>query len=113
MTLSVDIGAGGAFTPAVKEANGRFSLLGLELLFTEKLPVLGQKGDIVLVNFQHYALGLRKEVILEKSNAPGWTRDVMSYCVILRADGMGRWNKAQTPKNGDSRSWVVTLAART
>ncbi|NOT55864.1 MAG: phage major capsid protein [Deltaproteobacteria bacterium] len=112
LTMSVGIGAAGALMPAVKESNGTFSLLGMELLFTEKLPVLGQKGDILLVNFSNYVLGLRKEVVLEKSNAPGWGRDVMSYRVILRADAQGKWNKAQTPKNGDSRSWCVALAAR-
>jgi HK97 family phage major capsid protein len=112
LTMSVGIGAAGALMPAVKESSGTFSLLGMELLFTEKLPVLGAKGDILLVNFSNYVLGLRKEVVLEKSNAPGWGPDVMSYRVILRADGMGKWNQAQTPKAGDSRSWCVALAAR-
>jgi HK97 family phage major capsid protein len=112
MTMSVAIGVGGAFTPAVREANGKFSLLGLEIVFTEKLPTLGQKGDIILANFDYYTLGLRKEVVLEKSNAPGWSRDVMSYRVILRADAMGRLNQAYKPRNGSTQSWCVTLAAR-
>jgi HK97 family phage major capsid protein len=112
LTLSVDVGTAGALMPAVKESNGIFTLLGMPLLFTEKLPTLGNKGDLVLVNFSNYAIGLRTEVVLEKSNAPGWSRDVTSYRIILRADSMGLWNKPQTPKNGDSRSWAVALAAR-
>jgi HK97 family phage major capsid protein len=114
MLLSLYIGTGtsGTIAPAVREADGNFTLLGLPLLFTEKLPVLGSKGDLLLVNFSHYVIGLRKEIALEKSNAPGWARDVLSYRTIVRVDGMGKWNKAQTPKAGDSRSWCVALAAR-
>jgi HK97 family phage major capsid protein len=113
LTLSVGIGAAGALMPAVKEADGKFTLLGMPLLFTEKLPTLGTKGDILLADFSQYAIGLRREVTLEKSNLPGWSRDVMSFRVILRCDGMGTWSGPQTPKNGDSRSWCVTLASRT
>jgi HK97 family phage major capsid protein len=112
LSLYIGTGTSGTIMPAVKEGSGNFTLLGMPLLFTEKLPPLGTKGDILLVNFSNYAIGLRKEVVLEKSNAPGWSRDVTSYRIILRADGMGLWNKAQTPKNGDSRSWAVALATR-
>jgi HK97 family phage major capsid protein len=112
LTMSLAIGTSGAFLPTVKESDGNFTLLGLPLLPTEKLPVIGSQGDIVLVNFQHAALGLRKEVVLETSQHVGWGRDVLSLHVILRADFQGLWNKAQTPKLGSTRSWCVTLAAR-
>jgi HK97 family phage major capsid protein len=112
LVMYIGTGTSGTIAPAVKESDSNFTLLGMPLLFTEKLPTLGNKGDLLLVNFSHYVLGMRKEVTLEKSNAPGWSRDVLSYRTILRADGMGKWNKAQTPKNGDARSWCVTLAAR-
>jgi HK97 family phage major capsid protein len=112
LSLYIGTGTSGTIMPAVKEADGNFTLLGMPVLFTEKLPTLGTKGDILLVNFSNYVVGMRKEVVLEKSNAPGWGRDVLSYRVLLRADGQGKWNKPQTPKNGDSRSWAVALAAR-
>jgi HK97 family phage major capsid protein len=96
LSLYLGTGTSGTLMPAGKEANGNFTLLGMELVCTEKLPVLGNKGDLVLVNFSNHVLGMRQEVVLEKSNAPGWGRDVMSYHVILRADGMGKWNKPQT-----------------
>jgi HK97 family phage major capsid protein len=112
LTMSLAIGTSGAFLPAVKESDGNFTLLGLPLLFTEKLPVIGSQGDIVLAQWQNYVLGLRKDLVLETSNAPGWGRDVMSYRVILRADGMGKWNKPITPKAGSTRSWCIALAAR-
>jgi HK97 family phage major capsid protein len=112
LILSVGVGTAGVLMPAVKESSGTFSLLGMPSFFTEKLNVIGQQGDVLLANFQNYVLGLRKDLVLEVSNAPGWGRDVLSYRVILRADGFGKWNKAITPRVGSTRSWIVTLAAR-
>jgi HK97 family phage major capsid protein len=112
LNMSVAIGTGGAFIPAVTQQNGKFYLLTRELVFTEKCPALGSKGDIILADLSQYTIGLRKEVSLDKSNAPGWLRDESSYRAIVRADGQGSWNKAVTPKNGDTLSWCTALAAR-
>lgn len=73
---------------------------------------LGTQGDVALVDFSQYTIGLRKEVSIDKSNAPGWTEDMTDFRVIVRVDGQGTWNEAITPKNGDSLSWAVTLAER-
>ena len=112
LTLAVNVGTGGSAVPVLKESSGKFYLLGKEVIFTEKLPVLGDKGDLVLVNFQGYALGIRKEITLDKSNAAAWLSDGTDYRVILRADGQGVLNKPITMKDGVSQSWCVTLAAR-
>ena len=113
MTMYLPIGDAGSAVNAVKEQGGKFTLIGKELLFTEKLPVLGDKGDVMLVDLSKYVVGMRKEVVFEKSLAPGWTEDMVDYWTILRVDGQGSWESAVTPKNGDSLSWCVTLAART
>lgn len=55
---------------------------------------------------------MRKEVSLDKSIHVGWTTDQASYRAILRADGQGTWDKAITPKTGDTLSWCVALATR-
>jgi len=112
LTMSLAVGTGGApIQPAVLQSNGKFSLLGKELVFTEKCPALGSKGQLMLCDFSQYSIGLRKEVSLDKSIHPGWTTDTASYRAILRADGQGMWDKAITPKAGDSLSWCVALAA--
>ena len=113
MEMSLSVGTGGAPIKAVEERNGRFYLLGKELVFSEKLPTLGSKGDVLLANFSKYVIGMRQEVVLDRSNAPGWTEDMQDFRVILRADGMGSWSQAVTPKHGDSVSWCVVLQART
>lgn len=112
LTMSITIGTGGAFIPAVVQNNGKFYLLGKEVLFTEKSPALSRKGDLILADLSQYTIGLRKEVSLDKSNAPGWLKDESSYRAILRADGQGTWDGAINPKEGDSLSWCVALEAR-
>jgi len=112
LTMSLAVGTGGApIQPAVLQQNGKFSLLGKELLFTEKCPALGSLGQLMLVDFSQYCIGLRKEVSLDKSIHIGWVTDESSYRAILRADGQGTWDKAITPKAGDTLSWCVALAA--
>jgi HK97 family phage major capsid protein len=86
------------------------SIFGKQIVFTEKTPALGSEGDLILADFSQYAVGMRKEVTIDKSNAPGWLEDLMSFRAILRADGLALWDKAVTPKNGtDTLSWCVVL----
>jgi len=112
LSLSISVGTGGSWIPVMTESNGQFRILGRPVLFTSHLPTLGDADDIMLVDLSQYAIGIRREVRLEKSNIPGWTKDLMSYRVLLRFDGLGTWNKAITPKNGDSLSWCVSLGER-
>ena len=113
LTMSLAVGTGGSMIqPAVLQQGGKFSLLGKEVIFTEKVPALGTKGDFMLVDLSQYTIGLRKEVSLDKSIHVGWSQDIASYRAILRADGQGMWDKAITPKAGDSLSWCVALGAR-
>ena len=114
LTMSLAVGTGGSMIqPAVLQSNGKFSLLGKELVFTEKVPALGTLGDLILADLSQYTIGLRKEVSLDKSIHVGWTTDQSSYRAIVRADGQGTWDKAITPKAGDTLSWCVALQART
>lgn len=110
--LTIPIGTGGSHVPVLTESNGQFRILTRPVLFTEKLPAVGTVGDLVLVDFSQYTIGLRKEVSIEKSMHVGWQNDTSGYRVILRADGQGRWDEPFTPANGDSQSWCVALATR-
>ena len=113
LSMYVPIGdSNGEAVPVFKETSGGFSLLGRPVIFTPDLPVLGDAGDLVFVDLSQYAIGLRKDLRLEKSNIPGWSADLMSYRVIVRVDGMGTWNTYISPRNGDPLSWCVTLAER-
>lgn len=112
LTMTVTIGTGGTQIPVFREESGKFSLLGKEVLFTEKCPALGVKGDLILADLSHYAIGMRKEIALDRSNVPGWMEDMTDYRVIVRVDGQGTWDKPITPKNGNTLSWCVALENR-
>lgn len=112
LTMSLAVGTGGTpIQPAVLQSNGKFSLLGRPMLFTEKCPALGSLGQLLLVDRSQYAIGLRREVSLDKSIHVGWATDEASYRAILRVDAMGTWNAAITPAAGDSLSWCIALEA--
>ena len=55
-----------------QNADGSFSMLTRPLLFTEKLPALGDEGDILLADFSQYALGQRAGMGIEKSRHAGF-----------------------------------------
>jgi HK97 family phage major capsid protein len=97
---------GGAISGALPN-----SLLGLPVIVTEKLPSLGSEGDVLLADFSNYAYGTTGSMILEKSNAPGWSEGLISYRAIIRLDGMGLWQDPITPLNGgNTLSWAVCLS---
>ena len=112
LTMTITIGTGGAQIPVFKEEASRFTLLGKEIIFTEKCPALGSKGDLILADLSQYSIGMRKEIALDRSNVPGWMEDMTDYRVIVRVDGQGTWDKPVTPKNGTTLSWAVALEAR-
>lgn len=110
--MTVDIGTAGSWVNVFKESNGKFSLLGRPVIFSPNLPVVGDANDIIFVDLSQYAIGIRRDMKLEKSNIPSWTQDLVSYRILVRFDGMGTWQSAMTPKNGDTLSWAVGLAER-
>lgn len=112
LSLSVAVGVGGVHIPVMSERGGQFTMLTRPVIFTEKVPQRCAEGDISLIAFSEYAIGLKKELILDKSNAPGWTEDLIDYRVIARLDGMSTWHEPVTPANGQTQSWCVVLGER-
>lgn len=113
MTLYLAIGTGGTAVPTLREESGKFFLLGKPIIFTEKLPTVGNKFDMLLADFSQYAIGIRSELRIEKSINPGWTTDESSWRCILRIDGQPLWDRPLTLKDGSTTvSPFVTLAAR-
>jgi len=109
--LTVDVGTGGAYIPVMKESNGQFSILTLPVRFTEKAPALGEANCISLCDFTQYAIGLRKELTLDRSGHIYFDKDQTAYRLIIRADGQPKWASAIVPKNGDSLSPFIGLEA--
>jgi HK97 family phage major capsid protein len=113
LQLSIGVGTAGVHFPVLRETDGgAWSMLTRPILFSEKLPSLGTKGDLLLVNFSQYLIGMRKDTTVDRSMHVGFQNDTTAFRLISRLDGRGAWDKAFTPKNGDTQSWCVALAAR-
>jgi HK97 family phage major capsid protein len=94
------------------ESGGKFRLMTLPVLFTEKTPIVGTKGDLILADFSMYQIGLRQEMSLDKSAHVGFSRNTAHYRGILRGDGRTKHRSPITPMNGDTLSPFVVLATR-
>jgi HK97 family phage major capsid protein len=94
------------------QGDGSMTLLTRPVIFTEKVPQLSTKGDIMLLALSQYVVGLRPEMGIEKSAHVGFQSDLATYRGILRADGQGKWAQAYVPRNGTSLSWAVALENR-
>lgn len=62
-------------------------LLGMPIIFTEKVPALGTKGDISLCDFSHYYVGDRQVTTIESSSQARWLKNQTSWKVVHRVDG--------------------------
>ncbi len=100
LTLSLAVGTGGTAIPLVKEAGGHYSMLGLPIIITEKVPALGTAGDVGLYDFSQYLIGLRAGFALERSTHLGFQSDTSWYRGIIRVDGMSKINAPVTLANG-------------
>ncbi len=112
LELSVPVGTGGSHVPVLQESNGTYSIFGRPVLFSPIMPTLGNRGDISFVDLSQYAIGLRKEMAIERSMHAGFLKDTTWFRVIVRFDGQPTWSKVYTPQNGDAQSWAVVLESR-
>ncbi|MEI8375890.1 MAG: phage major capsid protein [Planctomycetota bacterium] len=112
LSLQLNVGLGGSAIPVMRESDGGFSILSRPVVFTEKLPAVGDKGDIMLADFSQYIVGMRSEITIERSAHLRFMEDESVWRAITRLDGQGSWNAPYTPHTGDTQSWCVALAAR-
>lgn len=112
LTLGQAVGTGGSHVKVLDESNGTYRLLGKEVVFTDLLPTLGTKGDILYCNFKYYALGLRKELFALSTNAERWLQREHSFMLAVRLDGEPSLAKVVTPENGETLSPFVCVETR-
>ncbi len=111
--LTVDVGTAGSFIPVLTSRDGQAEMLYRPIIWTEKCNPLGTEGDLVLVAWSEYYIGLRKEISIEQSQHIYFTTDETAWRGLARVDGQPRWADAYTPRNGtDTLSWAITLQTR-
>jgi HK97 family phage major capsid protein len=87
------------------------TLYRLPLVVTEKLPLLGNPGDICLLNCKHYLIGDRQQMAIAFSETPGFTTFQGTFRWIARIDGQPWMPKALTLS--DSSNTVSPFVALT
>ncbi len=66
---------------------GPGTLLGIPIVFTEKLPVLGDRGDVLLCDFGYYILGDRELPTVAASTHERFRRNQTTYRITQWVDG--------------------------
>lgn len=114
-TMALTVGTGGSAV-WITDATGspQLTLLGRPVIMTEKTPgVLGQQGDLSLVDFSYYLVGIRDNLMIDTSDHFKFTSDQTTVRAIARNDGRPWLTSPITPQNGGpTLSPFVTLAAR-
>ena len=102
MQLNQKIGVSGERIPILKEIGGQFTLLGIPLFFTEKLPLIGTAGAIGLYDFSFYGILMKQGVNLQASDQAEFSKDLTQWKATFRHDGQGLLNKPVTLLDGVS-----------
>lgn len=104
--LSGSFNDGGAGAPIPK-------LLGRPIMETTLTPVLGDRGDIALVDFSQVALIMGSDAKIDYTQYVNFARDVVNWRLRWRVDAVPIWNTVFQPRNaGPTLSWATVLGAR-
>ncbi|MFJ8146562.1 phage major capsid protein [Streptomyces sp. NPDC096048] len=116
--LAMTRGTDGIASPAMWMTGGQaidappLTLMGLPVIRSEKVPSLGQAGDLSLVDFGFYLVGDRQAMQAKQSDDFKFDTDEVAFRIISRVDGRPWLQSAITPANGGaSVSPIVKLAA--
>ena len=89
------------------------SLLGLPVVFTEKLPAPGSSGSILLADCKYYLIGDRQSVTIDATNIERFQYDETSWRCVHRVDGQPWLSTWLTLADGsDTVSPFVILGAK-
>lgn len=87
-------------------------LLGLPILFTDKLPILGGPHDIILVDRSKYLIGDRQMITIDMSREERFRNNQIAWRANMRIDGQGWLSAPITYQDGTTTvSPFVGLAA--
>jgi HK97 family phage major capsid protein len=87
-------------------------LLGMPIVFTEKLPRIGQAGDIVLANPPFYLWGDREAITVDSSTEERFRNNQTAFRAVARNDGKPWLSAPFTLMDGTSQiSPFVILGA--
>ncbi len=83
------------------------TLLGRPIMFVDKLPAVGTRGDIMLADFTYYVVGDRQATTFEATNTYKFRTDETAFRAVHRVDGQP-WLSAPITLTGISGSVSVS-----
>lgn len=63
------------------------TILGMPVRWTEKLPMIGGRGDVLLMDARYYLVGDRQATTIEMTKFDRWRYDQTSWRAVHRVDG--------------------------
>jgi hypothetical protein len=90
---------GGSHVPLDRDGQS-LSILGRPLRLTEKMPVLGNAGDLLLCDPAQYLIGDRQLYTVEASEQHQFRQHMVAYRLKSRVDGRAWVRSPITPKRG-------------
>jgi HK97 family phage major capsid protein len=90
------------------------TIFGMPIIFTEKLPTIGNAGDVLLADFRYYLVGDRQAATVESTKFDRWRYDQTSWRVVDRHDGQPWLSAPLTLQDGTAQvSPFVILESKT
>jgi HK97 family phage major capsid protein len=112
LSMTLGVGAAGVWMPAMDQSTGSLTLLSRPVILTEQCSALGTVGDIILIDPTAIVCGVRQEISIERSNAPGWLESAIDWRCLIRIDAQPALSAAHQGPRGSTLSPIVTLATR-
>ena len=88
---------------ATATEGGAQRLLGLPYIVSEKMPIKGTTGDVLLADFSMYLIGDRQSTTVETTKFDRWRFDQTSWRVVHRVDGQPWLNAPLTYQDGTTQ----------
>jgi predicted phage gp36 major capsid-like protein len=79
------------------------TLLGMPVIWTEKVPRVGTTGDVLLADWRYYLLGDRQATTVESTKFDRWAYDETSWRVVHRVDGQPWLSAPLTYQDGTTQ----------
>lgn len=104
MNLAVGTGGAAVWLPAGGASGKPYNtLLGHELIFSEKAKSLGTAGDIAFVDLTQYYIAQKAGgVKFDSSMHIRFDYDEMAFRFVMRYDGQPTWKSKLTPKESST-----------
>jgi HK97 family phage major capsid protein len=115
LSMSLVIGVGGTQPRGVFEPGGPtgYQLLGRPVVITSRVKPLGDLGDVILVDPTQIAVGVRRQLAIQRSEHAMFSSDRLAIRGRFRGDARPLWEKPRTLADGTTTvSPVVILQAR-